>query len=354
MGNHKFRLNQHPIGGDAPCFIVAEIGANHDGDVDKAIALAEIAARTGANAIKLQTYTAAELTVNTDRVITWGPKGHERQETIGGMFDRLALPRRDHLKVFQHANRLGLEAFSTPFSVDGVVFLDSLKVGAFKIASSDVNYRDLLSATAQTKKPVILSTGKAKLSEIMRAVEHLRSQGLENLALLHCVAQYPAPMEEMKLQSIPALAALLPEVVIGFSDHSRGTTAALGAVTLGAKIIEKHITYDQQADGPDHWFSSDELELSALCREIRQLEAALVGTRVDILDCEVEERRVSIRSLVTTRDLPSGHIVTDKDLRAARPGTGIDPFLQDTVIGQCLAHAVKKDSILQWENFFSR
>ena len=346
-----FHIGAKAIGDGQPCFIIAEIGANHDGDVDKAIELVEMAARSGADAIKLQTYTASELTVNTDRVVTWGPKGAEKQETIGGLFDRLALPRDQHEVVFKHAQSLGVEAFSTPFSIDGVDFLNGLKVPAYKVASSDVNFRDLLTVTAKSGKPVILSTGKANMSEIARAVEHLNANGLEHLAILHCVAQYPAPIDEMKLHTIPALKGMWPNAIIGFSDHSHGITAALGAIALGAKIIEKHITYDKAAIGPDHWFSSDEAELTELCCEVRRMEAALNGVRTGILECEIEERKVSVRSLVVTRDLPQGHILIDQDLRAARPGTGIDPFHQDMVVGRRLQNAVNKDSVLTWDAF---
>lgn len=344
-----FHIGNHPIGGHNPCFIIAEIGANHDGDIDKAISLVEMAARAGAHAIKLQTYTASELTVNIDRLITWGPKGKEKQETIGDMFDRLALPRDKHELVFNHAHQLGIEAFSTPFSVDGVEFLENLHVPAFKIASSDVNFRDLLTATAQSQKPVILSTGKAEMSEISRAVEHLTNNGLQKLAILHCIAQYPAPIDEMRLQTIPALQKMWPNAVIGFSDHSQGITAALGAVSLGAKIIEKHITYDKSANGPDHWFSADETELTELCREIKRLEKALIGVRNGILNCELDERKTSVRSLVTTRNLSIGDIIQATDIRAARPGTGIDPFFQDMIIGRKLSKAINKDTVLTWD-----
>jgi sialic acid synthase SpsE len=336
------------VGADAPCFIVAEIGANHDGDPRRAADMVDMAAEAGADAVKFQTYTAAELVADPGRVLSWGRAGRERTETIGGLFDRLALPRDAHAALFERARARGLVAFSTPFSLDGVDFLQGLDVPLYKVASSDVRDRWMLEKLAGTGRPVILSTGKSTLAETARAVDTLRAGGAP-FAVLHCVAQYPAPAEEASLATIPAFAGMFPDAVIGFSDHTLGITAALGAVALGAKIVERHVTHDTEADGPDHWFSSGPDEFAALCREIRCMEAAIGTVRAGILPSEVREREVSVRSLVLARAVKAGQAIVREDLVAKRPGHGIDPYEADSVIGLAPARDLPADTVLTWE-----
>lgn len=337
------------IGGDAPCFVIAEIGANHDGDPDKAYDMIDMAARAGAAAVKFQTYTADDLTVAQDRLVTWGPPGGTVTESIGGMFDRVKLPRAAHADLFKAAQAKGLVGFSTPFSEDGVAFLEGLDVPLYKIASSDVTYVGLLKAVAQTKKPVILSTGKSTLAETIRAVDTLCEAGSGPVIILHCVAMYPAPMDQMSLSTIPVFKDLWPDRAIGLSDHSHGITACLGAVALGAKVIEKHVTYAKDAIGPDHWFSADEAELTSLVSGIWDMEKALGQPRTGILAAERDERKFSIRSLVTAVDIPAGTRIEDHHLKATRPGWGIDPFEISGVVGRVLAKPVPKDCVLTWE-----
>jgi len=330
--------------------IVAEIGANHDGDVDEAHRLVDAAAEAGVDAVKFQTYTSAELVADPDRVVSWGPPGRERSETVGSMFDRLAIPRAAHGELFEHARRLGVTAFSTPFSVDGLDFLLGLDVPAIKIASSDVNHRELLQAAAASGKPLILSTGKATIEEVDRAVETVRDGGASEICLLHCVAQYPAPLEEMNLLAIPKLAERYPDLSVGLSDHSLGSTAAVGAVALGAVMIEKHFTLDKDLPGPDHWFSADPAEMTALVEQVRAIAVALGDGEKRVMPSEQEERRTSIRSLVVRRAMRAGEEVTADDLVALRPGTGIDPFEQPRVVGRRLRIRVEAGTVLRWED----
>ncbi len=345
----RFRIGDQMVGDDARVFIVAEIGANHDGDPGLAKELIHMAAEAGADAIKLQTYTAAELVAQPDLPVTWGPEGHRVTEPVGEMFDRVALPREAHEELFELARSLGLVPFSTPFSVDGVEFLHGLGAAAMKIASSDVACPDLLRAAAHTGLPVILSTGKSTLGEIDQAVDLLRSEGVEDLALLHCVAKYPAPVEEMNLRTIQGLATLYPDAVIGLSDHSVGITVSLAAIPLGAKIIERHVTLDHHREGPDHWFSLDPDELASLVREARTVEAALGSARPGVRPCEVVERESAIRSLVLARDVPAGHGLTREDLTALRPGWGISPLDLDKVLGFPVPTALAAGTVLTWD-----
>jgi len=344
----SFKVIDRIVGGLAPCFIVAELGANHDGNPQRAYELIDIAAVAGADAVKFQTYSAAELVADPNRVVTWGREGQERSENIGCLFDRLALPRDAHKPLFTYAESKGLIAFSTPFSLDSVDFLNNLDVPLWKVASSDVRDKFLLEHLTRTGKPIILSTGKSTLPETSRAVDTLRA-GNVPFAVLHCLAQYPAPMDEVNLATIPAFQSIFPDAVIGFSDHTIGITAALGAVALGAKIIEKHITYDQDAAGPDHWFSSSPQEFKDLCREVRRLEVAIGGVRTGILPSEVRERETSVRSLVLKHGLRAGDVITGDVLSTKRPGHGIDPYDADKIIGIAVPRALAAGSVLTWE-----
>jgi N,N'-diacetyllegionaminate synthase len=351
MSMPSFPVGLREVGGDAPAFIVAEIGANHDGDVGVARELIEMAAEAGADAVKLQTYTADELLADPHRIVTWGPEDDRRSEPIGAMFDRLALPREEHMGLFQHAAKLGLPAFSTPFSPDGARFLAELDVPLVKIASSDLSWLELLDAAAEGDAPVIVSTGMATLAEADVAVRRLLSHRPAGVAVLHCVTSYPAPHEELNLRAIPALAAVFPECVIGFSDHSTGTTAAIGAVALGAKIIEKHVTLDPARPGPDHWFSAGPDELATLVTSVRELEAALGTGAKRVQPSERDDRKVAHRSLHTTGPVPAGSPLEDGHLRAARPGTGLHPFELPNVLGLRPTRDLPAGHPLSWDDF---
>jgi sialic acid synthase SpsE len=344
-----FHVGERAVGDGASTFLVAEIGANHNGDPALAAEMIRVAAGIGVDAVKFQTYTADCLLADKDRVITWGLPGQEQQEPVGEMFDRLSLPMDSYHSLFAEAERLGLFAFSTPFSTEFARFLAPV-VPCFKIASSDVTFYDLLETVAEFKKPVLLSTGKSTLAEVDDAVTTLFESGCADIALLHCVAQYPAPMNEMNLRTIPALAGMYPGCVIGFSDHSEGITAALGAVALGARIIEKHFTLDKNMVGPDHWFSSDPEEMRKLVAQIRALESALGGSRKTILACEQNERQTSTRSLVLARDIAVGERLTEGHLKVVRPGWGIHPREKPNLIGLRMRMSLTAGTVLKWEH----
>lgn len=350
MGS-SFDINGRKIGDNHPTYIVAEIGANHNGDVNLAKKMIEVAVECGADAVKFQTYTAEELVSDVDRVLTWGPCERQKSETIGKMFNRIALPREDHKEVFEYANKLGIMAFSTPFSINGVEFLNQLQVPCFKVAASDVDYLDMLKEIGKTKKPVMLSLGKCTLGEADLAVETLIQSGCEKIVIMHCVAQYPSPINEMNLKVIEGLKSIYPEFVIGFSDHSMGITADLGAVALGARVIEKHFTLDKNMDGPDHWFSMDPKDMRNLVNEVRNLESAMGHPRKKVLKCEEQGRKNSVRSLVVNRDIIKGEVIKEKDLVALRPGYGIKPYDKEKVIGLKVSKELKSGTVLTWDCF---
>ncbi|RJG24823.1 N-acetylneuraminate synthase family protein [Paenibacillus thiaminolyticus] len=348
----SIKIGDREIGNLCSSLIVAEIGANHNLDMGLIKQTIDAAAVCGVDAVKFQTYTPEELLADVNRIITWGPKGSEVTEPISEMFRKLSLPREWHEEVFAYAKEKGLIAFSTPFSVEGLHFLnDTLDIPCIKIAASDVNYIDLLQNVGKTGKPVMLSLGKCTLSEADMAIEMLFENGAKDLVIMHCVAQYPSPMEEMNLKVIESLKTLYPECVVGFSDHSLGITAAIGAVALGARVIEKHFTLDKSLSGPDHWFSIDPHDMKSLVQEIRNLEAAMGHPRKKILACEKSERDTSVRSLVLAKSIMKGEMIRKDHLKMVRPGTGISPFDVDKVLGLRVTSSLDKNTVLTWEHF---
>ena len=326
--------------------IIAEAGANHDGSVARAHALIDMAARAEAHAIKFQTYTAEQLVADPDRLYEYGPpEGPRQREPVGRMFDRLALPRDAYAELFEHARELGLLPFTTLFDHRDVPFAEDLGQQIYKVASSDVTYRPLLEAIADTGKPVILSGGKCTLGELDRAVEILE-QGCSSIVLMHCVAAYPAPVDDVNLRILETYRSQYPDLTLGFSDHTLGIVPALGAVALGARVIEKHITESRQATGPDHWFSSDEAELTALVAATRDLLAAMGSSRKRLLASEAYGIQYGRRSIRASRPLTAGHVVTEEDLVHLRPGDGLEPFMDRFIVGRRLKHDVARHATI--------
>lgn len=331
-------------------FIVAEIGANHNNNLELIKKTIDAAADCGVNAVKFQTYTSEELLSDYDRLITYGDK-EQVTETIGSMFDKLSLRREWHKELFDYAKSKGLVAFSTPFSIDGAIFLNDLDVPCFKVAASDVNYLKMLEYLGGTNKPVMLSLGKCTIAEADEAIVTLENSGCKELVIMHCVAQYPSPMEDMNLKIIETLRSQYPDKIIGFSDHTTGTTAAIGAVVLGARVVEKHFTLDKKLDGPDHWFSMDPTDMKELVTAIRDIEIALGSSRKRIAKSEIGERKTSIRSIVLNSGLKKGSIVTEDILKYTRPGWGISPSDVNKIIGLKLNQDLEINTVLEWKFF---
>lgn len=347
------KIEDRIISNDSPAFIIAEVGANHNGDLKLAKKCIDAAALCGVDAVKFQTYTTEELLSHKEAIVTIGQNG-EITQTLKELFDSVTLKREFHKEIYDYAKSKGLICFSTPFSVEGVAFLEELDNPIYKIASSDVNYVDMLEVIGATKKPVFLSTGKCTLSDMDMAIELLQKSGTNDLCLLHCVANYPSKMENMNLNVIKTLKQMYPECIIGFSDHSLGITASLGAVCFGAKIIEKHFTVDKNLEGPDHWFSMDPTDMKNLVIGIRDLEVAFGTQRKFLPQNEVLEKHWATRSLHINKDLKAEDIINKEDLDMLRPGYGISPFDRDKVIGIKLAKDIKKGTVLEWLHLQSK
>ena len=344
------RIENKIISNYSPTFIVAEVGANHNGNLELAKKSIDAAVECGVDAVKFQTYTTEELLSNKKGIVVYGKEG-EVSETVQQMFDKVTLKREFHKEIYNYAKNKGIICFSTPFSNDGVNFLESLNNPIYKIASSDINYVDMLEEIGKTKKPVILSTGKSTIGDLDLAIESLKRNGTEELCLLHCIAIYPPKMEDMNLNIIKTLKQMYPDTIIGFSDHSLGITAALGAVCLGAKVIEKHFTIDKNLKGPDHWFSMDPSDMKNLVTEVRNLEAAFGNSRKRVTDSEILDKHWATRSLHINKNLKAGQIITKEDISMLRPGYGISPFDKEKVIGMKLTKDINKNEVLEWTHF---
>lgn len=329
------------VGDGAPAFIVAEVGVNHNGDTDTALAMVDAIADAGADCVKFQTFSAEEFVSNPDDTYEYISQGKVVKESMLEMFRRLELKREEFRRLFDHARRRGLIAMSTPTDRDAVDLLEEIGVGAYKVGSDDLVYSPFLDYVASKGKPVIISAGMATAKDVERAVSTIRATGNDQVIVLHCVSEYPTPPGNVNLRKIGALRELV-QGPVGFSDHSQGIVAAMGAVALGACFIEKHFTLDRNMPGPDHRFSADPDELTRLVAGIRELEMTLGHDDLVPTEAEIEMAKLARRSIVAAADLPEGHVLGEKDLAFQRPGTGLYPYHMDIVLGRRLGKSHTK------------
>jgi len=345
--SRRFVVGDREIGGDAPTFVVAEAGVNHNGDLRLARQLIDAAKGAGADAVKFQTFRSEAL------VSRHAPKAaYQRTATSAGesqaeMLAHLELTREQHVELRDHSAKAGILFFSAPFDHASVDALAELGVGLFKVPSGEITNFPLLRQIAGKGRPVILSTGMSTLDEVAEAVAAIGAAGDPPLALLHCVSAYPAPVEEMNLRALDTLRARFG-CPVGLSDHTVGIEVALGAVARGAVIVEKHLTLDKALPGPDHRASLEPVEFAALVRGIRAIEAALGDGEKRPMPSEADVRRVARKSLVASRPLRAGEPLTAEAVAVKRPGTGIPPSQLASVLGRRVRRDVAADEVLDW------
>ncbi|MFB4283045.1 MULTISPECIES: pseudaminic acid synthase [unclassified Nonomuraea] len=337
------------IGAGHPPFVVAELSGNHNGSLERALAIVDAVAEAGAHALKLQTYLPDTLTIDCD-----GPAfrvGDEHElwggENLYRLFERAHTPWEWHEPIFRRARERGLIAFSAPFDPTAVELLEKLGVPAYKIASSEIVDLPLIRLAAATGKPLIISTGMAGISEIDAAVSAAREAGCAQLAVLSCTASYPAAPSESNLRSLPLLAALTGEVV-GLSDHTPGIGAALASVALGACLIEKHVTMSRAEGGVDAAFSLEPAELAALVVESERAWQSLGDVTIGPRPSEREGLRFR-RSLYVVRDVSAGEPVTPDNVRSIRPAGGLPPDSAGQVMGRRFTRDVPFGTPLTWD-----
>jgi pseudaminic acid synthase len=311
------------IGGGNPCFIIAEISANHNHDLDRALEIVDVAARAGADAIKLQTYTADTLTIDSDRPEFQVSGTIWEGETLYSLYQKAALPYDWHAPLFARARAHGMQALSTPFDVAAVDFLEDLGVDFYKIASSELVDIPLIKRVAQTGKPVLISTGMGTLEEVEEAVATLRDNGCNEICLLKCTAAYPARVEEANLHTMLAYGTHF-DVLTGLSDHTMGPTLPVVATALGASVIEKHLTLSRADGGPDCAFSLEPDEFAAMVANVRDAEAGLGAVSFAPSAGEVRSRDFR-RSLYVVTPVKKGEPFTTENLRSIRPANGLHP-----------------------------
>lgn len=342
-----FSINNRSIGPDQPPYIIAELSANHNGSVERALATIDEAQRCGADAVKLQTYTADTMTIDCDAPDFMIKGGLWNGFKLYDLYKSAETPYEWHQALFDHARKRGITVFSTPFDETAVDLLESLGTPAYKIASFEVLDLPLIRYVACTGKPIIMSTGMASEAEIDEAVTTAREAGCRDLLLLHCISSYPAPIDQVNLRQIPELAKRF-NLLAGLSDHTMGTTASVAAVALGACLIEKHFTLNRADKGPDSEFSLEPADLKRLCAETRGAWSALGQSSFNRQRAE-EGSKVFRRSLYVVKSLPAGHVIQPDDIRRIRPGFGLAPKFFNDVVGKRLLNQTPAGTPVSWE-----
>lgn len=327
------------IGEGAPVFIVAELSANHGGDIAIAKQTIKAAKEAGADAIKLQTYRADTITIASDSEPFRLKHGTLWDgQTLYELYDSAHTPWQWHEALFDYAHELGLLCFSSPFDEQAIALLESLQTPLYKVASFEITDLALITKMAQTQKPIIISTGIATEDEISRAVAACRAVGNEQIVLLKCTSAYPAPLDEINLRTMPDLATRF-DVIAGFSDHTLGITAPVAAVTLGAKMIEKHFILDKSIGGADASFSLDFEAFKQMVQAVRDTEAML-GTVSYTLSEKMRASRYFARSLFVVKPIAKGERFTAENIRSIRPSHGLEPRFLDDVLGRVATEAL--------------
>lgn len=330
-------------------YIIAELSANHGGKISIAKETIKAAYEIGANAIKLQTYTADTLTLDCNKddfIIKGGTLWDDRK--LYDLYKEAYLPWEWHKELFEYAREIGIDIFSSPFDKSAVDFLEQFDPSAYKIASFEITDYELIKYTASKMKPIIISTGIATIEEIQDAVDICRSVGNNDIILLKCTSAYPAPLEDANLNMIPNIAVTF-DVVSGFSDHTLGDVAPISAVTLGAKVIEKHFILDKSVGGADADFSMDRKEFENMIKSIRDVEKLLGKIDYSMTEEKKKSRRFS-RSLYLSQNIKKGEILTTDNIKSVRPGYGIHPKYINNVLGKIVKEDLEFGDSLKFKD----
>lgn len=328
------------IGPSHEPYVICELSGNHNGSLERALRMIDAAAATGCDAIKLQTYTPDTITIESERPEFWLHGGLWDGKSLYQLYGEAYTPYEWHPVLFEHARKLGVTMFSTPFDVTAVDLLENLGTPAYKIASFEMIDLPLVAYIASKRKPIIMSTGMANHAEIQAAVDTARAHGCEELVLLHCVSNYPADIHDANVRTVPAMAQefLCP---VGLSDHTMGSAASIAAIALGACVIEKHFTLARADGGPDAGFSLEPHEFTALVTDCKLAYQALGRAHFTTLGSEQGSRQFR-RSLYVMRDVSRGEILRSEHVRSIRPGLGLPPAKLWEVLGKPAARDLKR------------
>lgn len=347
----KIQIDKKQVFNFCEPYIIAEIGANHNGDMDLARQMIDVAVECGADAVKFQSWTPKSLiaTEEYDRNQKYNDSPKKHFGSLKEMVEKYYLREDQHYELKAYCDKKAVHFCSTPFSNEEVDLLEKLNVPFYKVASMDVNNPDLLQYIGSKGKPVVLSTGMATLGEIENALNAIRKGGCEDIVLLHCISIYPPLYEDIHLRNITMLQQAF-DLPVGFSDHTIGFSIPLASVALGACIIEKHFTTDKDLPGWDHEISADPAEMKIICEQSKNVARSL-GSFVRTVSKAEEQKKLKFRrSIVTTRPLKAGHVLSPGDLTSKRPGTGISPDLIENLLGRTLKSDIAEDIVLKWNH----
>ncbi len=340
-------IDGRQVGPDFPPYIIAELSANHNGDINRAFQIMEEAKKAGADAIKLQTYTHETITMDCDSEEFQIHGGLWDGQTLYELYKGAHMPWEWHKPLFEKARELGITIFSSPFDFSAVELLEELDAPAYKIASFEVIDLPLVKRVAQTGKPMIISTGMANQEEIAEAIKTAKDNGCQELVVLHCVSGYPAPADQYNLRTIADIAERF-DVLSGLSDHTIDNATAVTSIALGACLIEKHVTMDRNGGGADDSFSLEPQELQALCKDTKTAWQAL--GKVNYERTEAEKGNVKFRrSLYVVKDVKAGEMLTAENVRSIRPGFGLAPKYYDEIMGQVVKRNISRGTPLTFD-----
>lgn len=346
--NKEIRIGNRMISQDSPAFIIAEMSANHNMDYNRALAILKAAKEAGADAVKIQTYTADTITLNCEAPCFQINQGTLWDGmTLHKLYETAYTPWEWQPKLKKAAEDMGLIFFSSPFDLTAVDFLEEMNVPAYKVASFEITDIPLIRKIAGLGKPVIMATGIAHLSDIELAVQTCREAGNEDVILLKCTSAYPAPYEDVNLRTIPAMGETF-QCIPGLSDHTMGPAVAGAAVALGARVVEKHLTLRRADGGPDSAFSMEPEEFKEMVDNIRKIELALGRVTYDLTPKAAREREHS-RSLFVAKDMKAGEVFTPENLRSVRPADGLHTKYYEELLGKRIARDVGMGTPMSWD-----
>ncbi|MFH1115227.1 MAG: N-acetylneuraminate synthase [Pseudomonadota bacterium] len=350
MNESSIHIDNRRIGDEEQVFVIAEAGVNHNGDLGFAKRLIDVAVEAGADAVKFQSFKTESVISPVAPKADYQIRLDDPGESQFDMVKRLELDRKAHREISSYCRRKDIIFISTPFDEESSDFLEELDVPLFKIASGEITNLPLLRYVAKKGRPMLLSTGMSYLSEVDRAVRSICEEGNPQMALLHCVSNYPAHPSDINLNAMATLRRAF-KMPVGYSDHSLGIEIAIAAVALGACIVEKHFTLDKTLPGPDHSMSLDPAELAALVTGIRKISVALGDGIKAPAESEIPMRAIARRSLSALQKIAAGTPITRSMIGIRRPGSGIEPTHLDLLLGKAPVRSIKKDAPLTWDDF---
>lgn len=334
---------------DTDCYVIAEIGVNHNGSLDLARRLIDVAADAGADAVKFQTFFADDLVTAAARKADYQTRNTGTDESQHAMLARLELGEDDLVRLRDHCSDRSIDFLSTPFGFSAADLLERVGVSAYKVSSGDLTYHQFLGHLASKGKPIILSTGMGTIGEIAEALDAIDAVATVPVTLLHCVSDYPAEPASCNLAAMETMRRAFGRPV-GWSDHTIGDAVGLAAVAMGASVIEKHITLDRSMEGPDHRASMEPADFDRFVTGIRDIRRAIGDGRKRPRPEELRTAEVARRSLIAVRDLAAGHVLTADDLAILRPGTGLPPSMLERAVGCRLGRDVAAETPLTWDD----